>query len=429
MSFAVRSPLSLASLALALVGAGVFGFTGSGCNFIVGVGDYAAGTAGDGSSDGGNFEGSAGTGSSSGTGPATDDGGGNAEAGPPADGGGDGPASGDGAVDAPGDVAVGPPGDGGGGPCARDTNVACASGYGVGYTCQGTHYPEETHSRWSCSSTTTTSTTSSYCCLTCSSDSAVTGCPLHTTGESCDDTDTPKQDFSDNCTVASSAGIGAYGFCCSPLPIASASCSTNADCNTYSSYAVCDGTKHCVLATGAIGDPCTTASDCGSSLICNGEWCRSSSCTSDTSCGTASSGLPNQCQPAGSSGNVCFPSCAAYNDCYVYTNAFCVSGGASSSYGVCSNSNGGIGDPCNSDSDCTGSLVCSFDFWACTQPCSGTGATTCGTNSAGKTNVCLYDNYDTQYECVPGCSTNKDCLAYYDTHTCTSVSGGSACQP
>ncbi|MGH7436179.1 MAG: hypothetical protein ACRENE_10945 [Polyangiaceae bacterium] len=428
MSRLARSLVSLPSLAL--IGAGLFGLAASGCNFLVGVGDYAAGTASDGSSDSAvtqEADGSSDAGPATGDGAGNDDGGG--EASLPAEGGGEASTGGDGALDAPGDVAIDSPAEGGGG-CAPDPAVTCTAGNGVGYTCPGSHFPEETHPRWDCGSpVTTTSTTSSYCCWTCGSDSAVTGCPLHYTGESCDDTDTPNDDFGDNCTATSSPGIGAHGFCCSA--VASVSCSTNADCSGSSSYGVCGPTGTCTLASGAIGDPCSTVADCASSLVCNGAWCRTSSCTSDTSCSTASSGLPNQCLAAGSSGDVCFASCANNGDCSVYTNTFCLSGGASSSYGVCSATSGGLGDPCASSSDCTGTLFCSYDLDACSQTCTGSSDTSCGTNANGKTNVCVYDSYDAQYECAAGCSTNKDCLAYSYGGigtTCTSVTGGSACE-
>lgn len=427
-----RRSASLFSLAsFVLFVPGLFGLAAAGCNFIVGVGDYAVGTAGDGSADstgGGGDDGSGGGQDSASESSSTGDDG-PAGGGDSADGGGGGADTGttqDAEMDVRmrADVAVdATPFEGGVDPCMPDTTVACSSGNGAGYTCQGTHSPEESHLAWVCgSSVSMTSTTSSYCCWTCNADTTVTGCPLHQTTQSCDGTDTPKQDYGDNCVATSSNGAGAHGFCCNPVP-AITSCTTYDGCTGYSKYAVCTRSGHCTLATGLTGDPCTTGTDCGSGLTCNGKWCRPTTCTSDSSCGTATSGLANQCAST-SSGNICFASCAAFYDCDSYDGTlygtFCVAGGDSTTLGVCSATSGGVGDPCNSSSDCTGSLTCGNSY-SCTQTCSGTGDTSCGSNALGVANHCVYDSFDGVYECIPGCSTSRDCLAYYNT-SCTSSS-------
>jgi hypothetical protein len=422
--------MSARSNLIALAGALTAGLLGAGCNLLVGVGDYAAGSAPDSSVETGGGEGGMmtpdapvdmGTGgeTASDDGPASVDEGGD---------GGDGGRGGrlDAALDGPGfhDARADAAGDGGG--CGPDTTVSCVPGDGVGYTCPGTNTPDVLSAYYDCGySVSSTATTSSYCCWTCSQDSAVTGCQIGTTAYSCLGTDSPADDFSYTCTSASNAGGGVHGYCCST--VSPTSCTTSYDC--YGTNAVCNkNTGKCQVAAGAIGDPCGSNADCtGAGVTCGNHWCLTSSCSTNASCGTASTGLANQCQ--GSS--ECFPSCSSNNDCYPYSNTFCVPTGAT--YGVCSITNGGIGDPCSSSTDCTGSTTfCNYSTFssnACSQACTSTSDTSCGTNANGKTNRCVYSSYDSQYECFAGCTSDADCIQYGGgTGSCmTTTSGGSVC--
>ena len=288
------------------------------------------------------------------------------------------PTVGDGAIDAPS--------EGGGGPCARDPGYACASGNGVGYTCQGLHSPEEAHPSWVCGSAlTTASTTSSYCCWTCGSDSAVTGCPLHNTGESCDDTDTPNQDFNDNCSATSSAGIGAHGFCCTPIP-ASSSCTTNSDCSGYSSYAVCGAGGKCILASGAIGGPARRSATAAarSSATAPGAGPRAARPTR-RAVRPARAAPTSACRPAARATSASPP--ARVTTTAPSLGTFCLSGRLRRPTESAAAYLAASAIACSSSSDCTGSLTCSFDLYACTQTCTGTSDTSCGTNANGRTNL------------------------------------------
>jgi hypothetical protein len=126
------------------------------------------------------------------------------------------------------------------------------------------------------------------------------------------------------------------GFDCFP------GCQTNIDCLPYSGTTcqpqtdggegpICGGTF------GVIGDPCEnfdggvwafcTGSD-ASTEQCNGTWC-TAKCTSatDTSCGVSSTGQANRCintltDAGADAGFQCFPGCTSNDDCVQYLS-FC----------------------------------------------------------------------------------------------------------
>jgi hypothetical protein len=60
-------------------------------------------------------------------------------------------------------------------------------------------------------------------------------------------------------------------------------------------------------ALGGIGDPCQQNADCEASLTCS-VWC-TRACMTNADCGST-----NYCISAGTSGLLCFPSCAGQND-------------------------------------------------------------------------------------------------------------------
>jgi hypothetical protein len=431
----ICSARSLVSLTVLAGLAGIAGLAAAGCNVIVGVGDYAAGSGDDASegSSGAGFGDDATTadapseaapeGSSSG-----------ADSGPEA-----GP-------DAPNDALADGAGDAG--PCFGDTSVTCSTGLGLGYTCAGSAYPSQFFSypdveNSSCTVVGSISSATQYCCTSCVSDSTV-NCSASTAGSAgytCFGPDDPTVDSLSNLCMRQASAGGATTYCCNAGsssgggPDASTPCSSNYDCEGLTN-GVCNATsKTCITAVGHIGDPCFFSSDCTApGTICNdSDWCQpTSACTSDSACGAASTGAPNQCLQAGSA-SYCFPSCLQNSDCFIYSgDVFCVPGDmVASSIGACSESSGQLGDPCYSDSDC-GTGFCG-DMNACTTSCTGTGDTSCGSNSGGATNVCVYDNYEAEYECFPGCVQQFDCVEYAGggvpstTPTCTNSTYGSYC--
>lgn len=125
-------------------------------------------------------------------------------------------------------------------------------------------------------------------------------------------------------------------------------CSTNFDCTCYSA-ATCQPTSGhgtvyvCSGTLGLIGDPCGgtwTACEGDGGAACNGDWC-TVPCTSDTDCGTSSTGMPNYCVPTSDGGTTfqCTPGCATSFDCASYTTvSFCDSlDGGADGEGFCGN--------------------------------------------------------------------------------------------
>jgi hypothetical protein len=214
-------------------------------------------------------------------------------------------------------------------------------------------------------------------------------------------------------------------------------CTTNADCLSYSgttcqliqsgstSVYICAGTK------GSVGDPCDStgdiwatcaAPDGGVAPNCNnGIWC-TIDCTTDTSCGTNTAGQASYCVQASGGTNICFPGCVQYADCATYTGTFCQQIYGSTRGFVCAATGGELGDPCATDADCTAGS-CAVGW--CTQSCQSASDTSCGMNSEGNTNYCVFDSTAGAYQCDPGCTVGTDCLPYAGA-SCQSVSGQSS---
>jgi hypothetical protein len=74
-------------------------------------------------------------------------------------------------------------------------------------------------------------------------------------------------------------------------------------------------------------------------------------------------------------------------------------------------SSGQVGDPCNSDADCTQAGVTCAGNW-CSKSCSSATDTSCGTNGSGGSNYCVQDSTSLNFECFPGCTTDMDCTPY-----------------
>jgi hypothetical protein len=468
-----RRIVSRAALLSAALGAAV-----AGCNLLVGVGNYSAGSASDDSSFGSGDDGA-----SSGDDSAATDGGPEGSTSAP-DGATDGPTD---ALHAPSDGATGDSGDGAAPhTCALDPSLTqCAaanqSDYDAGvtgYSCTGSDTPPQDFANLACVPLASAPDGGgTFCCApsSCTLDSTVTGCTTGWTGYSCTNVGTPAQSSPtplacvpgsggatsatpyccgpSTCAVSAAVSCAsdstgyacsgsdtpseAYpsltctatsnGYCCSPAP----ACASNGDCSEGSLCSIATAT--CQPTTGVVGDPCVTPQSdsfwpacAGGAVTCNGSWCATTSCTTDSDCGRNSAGVLNHCGSAGT-GKSCFPSCNTNGDCSIYSNdtydTFCIPADASTF--VCSVSNGQIGDPCSYDSDCT--VGTCGDSYACTQTCASASDTSCGTSSEGLTNLCVYDSFQSEYECTPSCATDTDCIPYYAT-SCMPVSGGMACE-
>jgi hypothetical protein len=303
---------------------------------------------------------------------------------------------------------------------------------------------------------------SSYTCSPVTSGSALTVCTNSTSsggaglpGDSCSfDSDCASNDCYDEewctatCTGPSDTSCGLSGSgstnYCAPAPSGSGyqcapTCITSADCasNYVDSGAVCKSVGSqsvCVVPTGALGDQCVGATTCTAGT-CNENfgWC-SETCTTNTQCGSSSSGKPNYCLQMGGSGpSYCVPGCTQYGDCAPYedpNDTFCMPVGGSTTEQACGTTGGQVGDPCLYDTDCAGSATCG-DQYTCTQDCTGKNDTSCGSNSQGVVNKCAYSDSalgGAGYECFAGCTTSAQCVPYpYGDLTCQTISGWNVC--
>jgi hypothetical protein len=432
---------------VALAGAGG---SAAGCNFIVGVGDYAVGEADAASGDDGASSG--GSGSSSG---------------------------------GPGDDSVAPPGDAAGkigDPCAQTAD--CTRG-----TCNGQWCTQACTSNSACGDNSFGQP--NYCVVSGGGQACAPGCAadpdcapyggtsctripggvaLVCTRSSATDGSVGPGGIGDpcatdaDCTVGTCLGgpypAGQTGWCsracgsamdtsCGSNTVGRANlcilngadaficfpgCATNTDCTPFSGV-TCQVTTAgaktfiCASTNGNAGDPCSTSansqwSTCTSPATCSNDiWC-SQSCTTDSSCGANTAGQAGFCVPSTAGGSICFPGCTAYDDCATYPGTFCQQIYGSTRGFVCAASGHKIGDPCATNADCKQG-TCAGNW--CSQSCTSTSDTTCGTNSEGQTNRCVR-NKNSAYVCFPGCTATSDCTAFGGA-TCKSFSGvgGTVC--
>jgi len=211
-------------------------------------------------------------------------------------------------------------------------------------------------------------------------------------------------------------------------------CTTNADCTPVAGTtcqpigsggtgSICAGTN------GDVGDPCSTAttspwSACAAGTTCEGTWCNTTCASStDTSCGSSTAGINNDCVANTGGTYSCFPGCTTGNDCAPYAGTFCqqIYGGGAGY--VCAASGGKVGDACNSNSDCKQAGSTCAGSW-CTAPCTSSTDTSCGTDSEGLTNYCVQDSTTLVYDCFPGCNSDLDCTPYPGA-SCLSTGTGS----
>ncbi len=140
--------------------------------------------------------------------------------------------------------------------------------------------------------------------------------------------------------------------------------------------------------------------------ILPGGWC-ATTCTSSTSatCGSNSSGEPNYCVENAANAFICFPGCTTDNDCdSLQRTRSCMqiaTGGTQSICSAPSTSDGFIGDPCNSDSDCKAPGATCAGNW-CSQSCASATDTSCGMNSESLTNYCVQDGNEPRLRVLPG---------------------------
>jgi hypothetical protein len=430
-----RSPATIALLALASA------LAAAGCNFIVGVGDYGSGgTKGD---DGSSAE----SGSSSGAGDDSAIGAdGSGESGPDGEAGVDATAPVEAGLDAIADVAVDGPGS-----CSPTLIASCPTG-SVGYLCTGSDRPQqEADASLACQLATAvggvgTGGPTAYCCVT-SSCAPLTGLDSGTyTGASCDDgwvpygcssTDTPQQGAVPLACVPASGGcFGSTDYCCTtPTCVAKSNLSCPAagqkgySCPGGDSPQNLDPTVQC-NQVGTGNDYC-----CGP-ITCSMNPSLSSACAfNQTGYSCTGSDYPGNDFPSvsgcsgGSSGSedggsdyCCSPSCFTNNDCA--WNSY----GTVCSYGEgCVAPTGLVGDPCSTSasvwapcSDADGGTATCNGAW-CTQSC--TTSDSCGTNSAGNSNICV----TTVGLCFPSCYQSADCAPYGDSFCVPTGSGVSVC--
>jgi hypothetical protein len=233
----------------------------------------------------------------------------------------------------------------------------------------------------------------------------------------------------ETCAPATGCGSNSFGtpnYCVKDsnnADICFPGCTSSADCAFFAGTLTCQaqpgGMSICAVPAGNIGDPCTTASDCKQGSCMTGiPWCTASCTSTSSTCGSNSSGEPNYCVENAANAFICFPGCTTNTDCDAYSGTTCqliATGGTQSICSAPSTSNGFIGDPCTTSSDCTEGSCESGIVW-CTESC--TQDSDCqGTDSAGNPTYCV-ENGNSQFICFPGCTTDTDC-SVYNTSTLT----------
>jgi hypothetical protein len=413
--------MSRSMAACAALLAGALGVAGAGCNLIVGVGDYATGSADGGGAETATGDDGAPTGSDGGTDAGND---------------------GNGTADAPTDALSDGPttttrGDTGRGQCSPDGTVACGK-VASGYACTGADRPDTENSTLVCyplddftggvpgDLDAGASGPGSFCCITptCGDDDTVLGCASGFSGYSCSGSDTPQEDFGGlACQPVASTGSATSGYCCT-----SSTCepdTTVTGCAPGSTGYSCGGfdlpqqTFTTLACTGsgadgggsASGEYCCAPSTCAVDVVDASALCPSGrtgySCagadtptqafTTATSC-TGSEGAGYCCTGA--------PTCAFNGDCLTESAAVNVVCQRSSL--TCQAATGAVGDPCAMNTDCSSGTTCNGKWCV---PASCTNDASCGSNSAGLRNECQPLSGGTS-GCFPGCAQNADCEVY-----------------
>jgi hypothetical protein len=426
--------LRMSSAVVALAGAGV----AAGCNFIVGVGDYAADEAGSDCTDcddGAVFADDASDAMTADGGDATL--GARADAGSDvivgdADAGTDGPGSCSPAAVSgcaigtveyactgsakPGEdrdaspLACTPAPDGG---ASGATDYCCVTstcsvtaatedgGYGYPcdegpswsvYTCTGTDSPRQLASPLACEFASVCGGATSYCCGTSTCSSNTVSCGAGQAGYTCTGIDSPA-DINVNiaCTNTTLSGnTGPSNWCCSPAPITCVLDSTVTCSSYYLSGYSCTGSDTPWNDFPQV-DTCSVTGVSGTGAT---QYCCSPACSTNEDCQSAAYGtvcVEGACElPTGVVGDPC-----------------------GSGWPACSGTNGSLPDG--------GAVTCSLYGIACTQAC--TTDQSCGVNSAYEPNGCVATG-DGGDLCFPGCNSNGDCAAFNAGAFCTPETAG-----
>jgi hypothetical protein len=414
-------------VAVALAAAGV----AAGCNFIVGVGDYAAGEAGaDFGDDGAEFsddasdamiaEGGGNDASMDATMSATVDAGADVQ----------GLADADAGTDAPGS-------------CSPANITSCAA-LSAGYACTGSATPwQGFDAAMACTlapdggpgGATGYCCVTSTCSLTLAEDGSVDICPQGPSWSiySCYGSDMPQQDgvpLACELTPGACAGNGCCGsgstYCCATPTCVKSTVTCSAGQTGYT----CSGSDQPSDSIPNITCPQQSAPDyCCEPITCRLDpsvQCPISGSGFDSGAGQSGYSCAGQDNPEEDfpSVNFCFtgPSSVATSSACCFsacsTNADCQSSYGTVCFGYsCEPPSGAVGDPCGFGwPGCAAGETCTNDT-SCTQSC--THNDTCGTNSAGLTNGCVGGT------CLPGCSQNNDCAPYAGT-VCVPVSAGAS---
>lgn len=215
------------------------------------------------------------------------------------------------------------------------------------------------------------------------------------------------------------------GVCTAPVT----SCSSNAQCSgsEICINSVCTTTNSCTTdfqcndpaqscingscqATNGQGGQCNTDGDCTGTLVCTNGTCATpvSSCTSNTGCAAGQTCISNICTTT--------------NSCT--SDAFCTDPGQSCISGSCQNTNG-VGGICNSDPDCTGSLVCENGL--CDDPTTGEIGSSCTANANCDTGLVCINNQCSATNNEGGlCDEDDDCTGALvcESGTCDNTSTG-----
>jgi|HubBroStandDraft_1064217.scaffolds.fasta_scaffold09652_1 hypothetical protein len=433
MSRRVRVRVTLLVVATAATG------VAAGCNFVVGVGDYAANPS--------NSEGTS-----------SDDSGEDADAlGTPTDATLDAASDVQIGSDAASDVQTNGNADAGAeasASCSPTAISGCALGT-YGYACTGSDRPQqESDASLACTLAPDggPSGTTAYCCITstCSSlNDAGSGLidPCYETGWTlygCSGQDTPQQASSVPlaCQVTTGGCYGATDYCCGPP-----SCTPNAalSCAGQTGY-TCTGDDTPSQSNSALGCSQVSTNSDGATNYCCGpitctvdytvEGCSGAGLTgyacsgSDTpwddfssvgACSATSVGdVPS------SAGYCCSPSCNTDEDCEDWPGTVC-------DFYSCTAPSGLVGDPCSSvagtwaacSASDAGTATCNGDW--CTQSC--TSDDSCGTNTDGNQNYCVASGEGGSV-CAPSCNQNSDCAAYnagFNAFCTTIETGVSVC--
>jgi hypothetical protein len=171
------------------------------------------------------------------------------------------------------------------------------------------------------------------------------------------------------------------------------------------------------------GQTCTSSGQCTTPPSGGGStsgFATGASCSSNGQCADYQQGR-GFCANFGN-GGVCADSCVANSGC---VSGCCAAGSLGNVCGPIAACEGGNGDFCNSNGQCTTGQCSSLDY--CFSTCSPTNAVCAGGhgldglfNQYNQLNWCVHTTSGTD-QCFPGCQTNADCANYGGTARCVAI--------